>query len=137
MCVCVCVVPVLPAARLPRRLASLWILKHVHEDGLKLAEDHCGNLEVSLQPLHAQPEVLRQVGHVDPLSHLREELDQTVRTGGGVLGTEYRHKEKPSKPNKDRFVGVKQFNMNKIKCVGEDKYLVKSQCFNTTDLETQ
>lgn len=96
--VCVCVVPVFPAARLPWRLASLWILKHVHEDGLKLAEDHRGNLEVALQPLYAQPEVLRQVGHVDPLPHLREELDQTGRTGRGVLAATHRNRdlEKPA-----------------------------------------
>lgn len=91
MWVWVWVVPVFPAAWLPWRLTPLWILKHVHEDGLKLAEDHCGNLEVALQPLHAQPEVLRQVGHVDPLPHFREELDKTGRTGRGVLGATYRH----------------------------------------------
>lgn len=73
--------PVFPAALLPRWLPPLWILKHVHEDGLKLAEDHRGDLEVTLQPLHAQPEVLRQAGHVDPLPHLREELDETEERG--------------------------------------------------------
>ena len=81
-CVCVSLVPVFPAAWLARRLGSLWVLKHVHEDGLKLAEDHRGNLKVALQLLHAQPEVLREVGHVGPLPHLREELDQTGRHGG-------------------------------------------------------
>lgn len=75
---CVCVVPVLPAARLPRRLPPLRVLKHVHENGLKLAEDDGGDLEVALQPVHPQPEVLRQVRHVGPLPHLGEELDQTV-----------------------------------------------------------
>lgn len=88
---CLGVVPVFPAARLPWRLAPLRILKHVHEDGLKLAENHSGNLEVALQPLHAQPEVLTQVGHVNPLPHLREELDQTGRVGKGVLAQKQRH----------------------------------------------
>ncbi len=74
-----CVVPVLPAAWLPRQFPTLRVLKHVHEDGLKLAENHSGNLKVALQSLHAQPEVLREVRHVGPLTHLREELDQTGR----------------------------------------------------------
>ena len=75
------VVPVFPAARLPWRLTTLRILKHVHEDGLELAEDDSGNLKVALQPLHAQPEVLREVGHVSPLPHLGEELDQAGNMG--------------------------------------------------------
>lgn len=50
---CVCVVPVFPAAWLPWRLASLRVLKHVHEDGLELAKDHRGDLKVALQPVHA------------------------------------------------------------------------------------
>lgn len=71
--------PVLPAAWLPWRLPSLRVLEHVHEDGLELEEDDGGDLEVALQPLHSQPEVLREVGHVGPLPHLGEELDQTGR----------------------------------------------------------
>ena len=86
VCVCVFALPVFPAARLPWRFPSLRILKHVHEDGLKLAENHSGNLKVALQSLHALPEVLREVGHVSPLPHLREELDQTERTDREVLG---------------------------------------------------
>lgn len=79
----------LPAARLTRRLASLRIHKHVPEDGLELTEDHRGDLKVSLQPLHPQPEVLRQVGHVGPLPHLGEELDQTgERHSQGRVGVE-------------------------------------------------
>lgn len=83
-CVSLCVVPVFPAAWLPWRLPSLRVLKHVHEDGLKLAENHSADLKVALQSLHAQPEVLREVGHVGPLPHLGEELDQTGRTGTGT-----------------------------------------------------
>lgn len=93
VCVCVCVMPVFPAAWLARRLASLGVLKHVHEDGLELAEDHGGHLKVALQPLHAQPEVLREVGHVGPLPHLREELDQTGRTGREQLGATHKSPE--------------------------------------------
>lgn len=70
-----------PAARLPWRLSSLRVLEHVHEDGLELAEDDGGDLEVALQAVHTLPEVLRQVGHVGPLPHLGEELDETGRTG--------------------------------------------------------
>lgn len=88
--VCFCVVPVFPAAWLPWRFPSLRVLKHVHEDGFKLAENHRGNLKVALQPLHPQPEVLREVGHVGPLPHLGEELDQTGRTGRDVLGATYK-----------------------------------------------
>lgn len=86
MCACVslCVVPVFPAAWLPWRLPSLRVLKHVHEDGLKLAENHSADLKVALKSLHTQPEVLREVGHVGPLPHLGEELDQTGRTGTGT-----------------------------------------------------
>lgn len=69
--------PVLPAAWLPWRVGSLRILKHVHEDGFKLAENHRGDLKVAFQALHSEPEVLRELGHVGPLPHLGEELDQT------------------------------------------------------------
>lgn len=58
VCMFVCVLPVLPASRLAWRLTTLWILKHVHEDGFELAKDHRGDFKVALQPLHSQPEVL-------------------------------------------------------------------------------
>lgn len=80
--VCVCVLPVFSAAGLARWLPSLRVLEHVHENGLELAKYHRGNLKVALQPLDTQPEVLRQIGHVGPLPHLREELDQTGRMRG-------------------------------------------------------
>ena len=79
----------LPAAWLSRRLPPLRVLKHVHEDGLKLAEDDGRDLEVPLESIHAQPEVLREARHVGPLPHLREELDQTE--GGGDRQTEAKH----------------------------------------------
>lgn len=67
----------LAAAGLPGRLGPLRLLEELLEDGLELAEDDGGDLEVALQPLCPHPEVLRQARHVDPLSHLREELDET------------------------------------------------------------
>lgn len=73
---CACA-PVLAAAGLPGRLGPLRLLEELPKDGLELAEDDGGDLEVALQSLCPQPEVLWQARHVDPLSHLREELDKT------------------------------------------------------------
>lgn len=123
VCLCVCALPVFPAARLPWRFPSLRVLKHVHEDGLKLAENHSGNLKVALQSLHALPEVLREVGHVSPLPHLREELDQTGRTDRSVIN----NRTLPLKKCRQGICRFQKYPLNTLKC--SNATWKKARCF--------
>lgn len=62
VCVCTCVsMPVFPGSRFSWWFFSLRILKHVHENVLKLAENDHGDLEVALQLLQPKPEVLGEI----------------------------------------------------------------------------
>lgn len=59
--VCVCAMPVFPGSCFSWWFLSLRILKHVHKNELKLAENDHGDLKVALQLLQPKPEVLGEV----------------------------------------------------------------------------
>lgn len=60
-----------------------WSFEDGFEDGDVLLEDDGRHGEVSLQLLCALSEIVRQVGHVLPLLHLTEELNQAAGDGRG------------------------------------------------------
>lgn len=55
------------------------LLEEVIKDGLVFLEDDRRDGKVPLQTVYLVSELLRQVGHVRPLLHLVEELDDTVQ----------------------------------------------------------
>jgi hypothetical protein len=68
--------PLFLVAMLSRKVQGR-VLENIQEDGLKLLEDHSGNSKVARQALDFVPKFLVQIGHVGPLAHLVEKLDET------------------------------------------------------------